>query len=320
MVRPRRWRSHSSCDTEDVLPAIKVGISLPTMADLAPKGFPGIAAGARHVEQAGLDSVSVSDFIMGNGAPALEATVALSAAAAVTTRVDLRFSLLVLPLRNLAWTAAQIGTLQHLSGNRVILGVGSGGAPGTPFWQAVGATAEGRNTRLVRSLELLPGLLAGEETTLPDGTAVTLAPAVPAPPVLVGGNSDNAIRRAALHADGWLPSMASPASVARGVAKLREAAEEAGRPAPTTTVWLHAGLGDDESVRSARAAFEKSLVDMYGLTPEEALLVPIGGSPKEAAERFAAYAEAGAGHLDLLVDGGDWERQVELIAEARALL
>ncbi|CAM5560201.1 F420-dependent glucose-6-phosphate dehydrogenase [Streptomyces fumanus] len=153
------------------MPAIKVGISLPTMADLAPKGFPGIAAGARHVEQAGLDSVSVSDFIMGNGTPALEATVALSAAAAVTTRVELRFGVLVLPLRNIAWTAAQIGTLQRLSGDRVVLGVGSGGAPGTPFWQAVGAAPEGRNARLVRSLELLPQLLAGEETTLPDGPA-----------------------------------------------------------------------------------------------------------------------------------------------------
>ncbi|MFI9612491.1 LLM class flavin-dependent oxidoreductase [Streptomyces sp. NPDC052023] len=293
------------------------------MADLAPKGFPGMAAGARHVEQTGLDSVSVSDFVMGNGTPALEATVALSAAAAVTERVELRFALMVLPLRNVAWTAAQIGTLQHLSGNRVVLGVGSGGAPGTPFWQAVGAVPEGRNARLVSSLELLPKLLAGEETTLPDvpgGPTLTLAPAVPAPPVLIGGNSDGAIRRAALYADGWLPSMAPAATVARGTARLREIAEEAGRPAPSTTVWLHAGLGDEESVRTARAAFERSLVDMYGLSPEEAPLVPIGGTPKEAAERFAAYAEAGADHLDLVVDGGDWQRQVELIAEARALL
>ena len=303
--------------------AIKVGISLPTMADLAPKGFPGIAAGARHVERAGLDSVSVSDFIMGNGTPALDATLALAAAGAATERIELRFGVLVLPLRDVAWTAAQIGTLQHLSGNRVVLGVGSGGAPGTPFWQAVGATPEGRNSRLVEQLGLLPKLLAGEETGLPHvpgAPALTLAPAVPAPPVLIGGNSDSAIRRAARHADGWLPSMVPPATLARGTARLRELAEEAGRPAPRTTVWLHAGLGDDESVRSARLAFEKSLVDMYGLSPEDAPLVPIGGTPKEAAERFAAYAEAGADHLDLVVDGGDWQQQVDLIAEAKALL
>lgn len=303
---------------------LKVGISLPTMGDLEPNGYPGLTAAARHVENAGLDSVSACDFIMGTGTPALEATVALSAAAAVTERVLLRFGVMTLPLRDVAWVAAQLGTLQHLSDNRVVLGVGSGGAPGTPFWQAVGATPEGRNKRLEESLAKLPGLLAGEETTL-DGAAggpvaVSLAPAVPMPPVLVGGNTDNAIRRAALHGDGWMPSMTAPHRLAEGTAKLREFAEEAGRPAPSTTVWLHAGLGDEPSVRSAREAFERSLVEMYGVSAEDAPHVPIGGTPKEAAERFAAYAEAGADHLDLVVDGGDWQRQVELIAEAKSLL
>lgn len=305
------------------MPDVKVGISLPTMADLEPAGFPGIAEGARHVEEAGLDSVSASDFIMGNGTPALECTLALSAAAAVTERVLLRFGVMTLPLRNIAWVATQVGTLQYLSKNRVVLGVGSGGAPGTPFWQAVGASAEGRNGRLEAALGVLPELLSGAETTLesePGQLAVSLAPAVPAPPVLVGGNTGNAIRRAAVHGDGWMPSMMAPHTLAKGTAKLREIAAEHGRPAPSTTVWLHAGIGDEESVRTAREAFERSLVEMYGVAPEDAPHVPIGGSPKEAAERFAAYAEAGADHIDLVVDGGDWKRQVELIAEARALL
>src|SRR5687767_12968219 len=96
---------YRSLFTEDALADLKVGISLPTMGDLEPNGYPGLTAGARHVEDAGLDSVSACDFIMGTGTPALEATLALSAAAAVTERVLLRFGVMTLPLRDVAWVA-----------------------------------------------------------------------------------------------------------------------------------------------------------------------------------------------------------------------
>ncbi|MER5771763.1 LLM class flavin-dependent oxidoreductase [Streptomyces sp. NPDC001985] len=305
------------------MPAIEIGVSLPSYGDLAPGGFPGVVEGARHAEEAGLDSVSVCDFIMGNGVPALDAPLLLAAAAGVTERVGLRFSVLTLPVRDITWVAQQVGTLQQLSGGRVVLGVGTGGAPGTPFWEAVGASGEERGRRFEEGLALLPRLLSGRETALPHRpgeAAVTLSPPAEVPPVLVGGASERAIRRAGALADGWLPSMVSPATVARGTARLREIAAEHGRPAPATSVWLHAGLGDGESVTSARAAFLESLVKQFGLAADEAAEVPIGGTPEEAAERFTAYAEAGATHLDLVVDGGDWRRQVELIAEARALL
>lgn len=58
----------------------------------------------------------------------------------------------------------------------------------------------------------------------------------------------------------------------------------------------------------------------YGIPPAQAAAVPITGEPARAAERFAGYAEAGASYLVLNVIGGDWRRQVELIAEARALM
>ena len=48
--------------------------------------------------------------------------------------------------------------------------------------------------------------------------------------------------------------------------------------------------------------------------------MPITGSPQQVAERLAEYAEAGARHVVLGTSSGDWRRQWELIAEARALL
>jgi hypothetical protein len=62
------------------------------------------------------------------------------------------------------------------------------------------------------------------------------------------------------------------------------------------------------------------LTDSHGIPAEEAADVPITGTPTQAAERFAAYAGAGATWLVLTTIGDDWHAQWELIAEAATLL
>lgn len=106
----------------------------------------GVGILARHAEELGLQSVWASDLIVGDGSPSLECTIVLATAAAATRRVRLGFGVLVLPLRPVAWVAAQARTLQHVSGNRVLLGVGSGGFPDAPFWEAVDVPAQGEDS------------------------------------------------------------------------------------------------------------------------------------------------------------------------------
>lgn len=294
--------------------------SLPVLGD---SEAPDLRTAARHLERLGFESVWAPDLIVGDGTPALEAVVAVATAAAVTERVNVGFSVLTLPLRPPAWVAAQIATLQHVSGNRILLGVGSGGFPGTPFWQAVGVPARERGRRTDTALRLLPRLVEGEPTVIddqPDRPVVTLAPAAPAPPILVGGNSEVAIRRAATVGDGWFPSLLTPDALATGVARLRALAAEHGRPMPTVTVGGHAMPGDDADSRAARDAFVRGLVDDHGMPPDQAEAIPVTGSPRRIAERFAAYAEAGADRIAIGPDGGDWHRQWERVAEAHRLL
>ncbi|MEV5893610.1 LLM class flavin-dependent oxidoreductase [Nonomuraea fuscirosea] len=286
-----------------------------TTLPLTPAGVPDLAM-APLLEDLGYDSMSMADVIVGDGTPGFDAPLVLAAAATVTDRIGLEFGVLSLPLRPIAWVAAQMQTLQHLSGNRVALGVGIGGFPGSPFWRAVGAPEQGRGRWTDAALQALPGLVRGEPTQVGE-QVVTLGPAAPVPPILIGGNSEAAMRRAVVHGDGWAPSLISPAALSRKVTRLREIAHELGRPVPSISVGGHAILAGDPA---AAEAFTRVLVDMHHMTPEEAGNVPVTGGTEQVAERLHAYAEAGADMVTLSLDGGDWARQAETLAAARALL
>ena len=146
--------------------ALRIGIGLPG-ADGAPHGGR-VAEAARWIEEAGLDAIGVSEVLIGDGTPALEPVVTLATAAAVTQRVHLDFGVLAASARPAAMLAAQVQTLQHLSGGRVRLGLGIGGFVASPFWAALDAPTTGRGRAFDALLEVLPGLISGTPTTRPD--------------------------------------------------------------------------------------------------------------------------------------------------------
>lgn len=301
---------------------IEIGTVLPmAMNELQAPGTPTVAEAARHAEELGFESVWVPDMMFGDGTPALEATLTLAAAAAVTTRVKLGFGVLAVPTRPAPWLAAQVATLQHLSGNRLLLGVGIGGFPEAPFWQALGVPSRGRGRVTDTTLDLLPRLLSGEPVEIAEGTwPLTIAPSAPMPPVLVGG-SERAFTRIVERGDGWCPSLVSPEEIAPAIRRLRDLASERGRPAPSVSMGGHLIIGEDGSARTAYDALVRSLVKDHGMTPEKAARAPmVARSPEELAELFAAYREAGVDRVSAAADNVDWLTQARFVAEARALL
>lgn len=295
---------------------MKIGITHTTLTDDG-GGVVAPTEVARRAESAGLDSMWVSDHLSWD-TPILDSLTCLAAAAAVTTRLEVGTSVLQLALRHPAWAAKQIGTVQTIADGRLQLGVGIGGAP-RQEWEAAGVPVAERAARTDRVLEALPGLLAGAETPVPDsgGARVRLQPPAPMPAVWIGGGSRAALRRAARYGDAWLPAGVTPEQVRDGSKELAALAEEEGRAVPAVGVGVFAALGGGGMDRDALAAM---LASAFGMSHEHAAGVVVGGSPGEVAARLAEYEELDVEHVVVTAFGGVWERQCDLLAEARGLM
>ncbi|REE99057.1 LLM class flavin-dependent oxidoreductase [Thermomonospora umbrina] len=298
---------------------MKVGLGHTTLST-ADGGIADPAETARRAEAAGLDSLWVSDHLAW-GMPILESALTLAAAAAVTRRLEIGFSVLQLALRPLPWAAKQIGTLQTLSGGRLQLGVGIGGMPADE-WAAAGVPIGERARRTDDALRALPDLLRGDPVELPlaSGARVELSPAAPMPKVWIGGASPAALRRAARLGDAWLPAVVTLEQLRDGRRVLREESEKAGRPAPGVGVSVFATLDAHLGGMSHEALVDLCSND-FGYPREHAEAAVVGGKPAQVAERLAAFAEQGVEHVVVVpFGGGPWERQCDLLAEARSLI
>lgn len=275
-----------------------------------------LSAFARHVEDAGLDGVFTGDHVAA-AAQLADSTLTLAVAAAATVRIRVGFGVMVLALRHPAWAAKQVATLQQLSWNRVILGIGLGGAVhGTAAWDAVGVPYRDRAARTDAALGILRGLIAGEPTEFPCGTELTLAPGAPPPPIWVGGSGTASRRRAAAYGDGWFPSMIAPEDVAAGAAHLAElwaGQGRAGKPAVAVGGSVLLGAVLPSGTLNAHVS---ALISGYGIPPHLAAGLPLTGPPAAVAERLRSYAAAGARHIVLGLIGDDWHQQWDLLAEA----
>ncbi len=257
-------------------------------------------------EELGYDSLWAGDHISFVN-PILEVVVALSAFAGCTRRIALGAGILLLPLRHPSLVAKQVASLDYLSGGRVLLGVGVGGE-GEKDFEAVGVPIGERGARTNEGIAVLrrlwsesPGSFAGRFFRF-DGVSIEPPPAQPGgPPILVGGRSEAALRRAGRLGDGWLAFMVSTERFARGFAEVRRHAEEAGRDPDALLPGLVVPIHADSDGERARRQTREHLARRYGrpFEPHHVERYCAAGSPAECVERLRAYAEAGVRHFVL---------------------
>lgn len=296
-----------------------VGLFLPTMA-LRGATPDQVVDAARHAERLGFESVwAVDQLVSGTGVPIVDSTVALAAAAGATTRVRIGYGVLIAPLRPAVWVAKQAASLQLVSGNRLLLGVGAGGDRHDRSWSAAGVAKRERGRRTDAALAVLPDLIAGKPVDL-DGTTVELAPGVPVPPILVGGVADAALARTVAHAQQWFGLPLHREQLVPIVDRLGVLAAEAGRTRPGITGSAQVALEGDPTVPDADG-LTQILTDPDGLfgMPAEAVPGMVATNAAELDEKLTSWAEVGAERVVLTLAAGDWFRQAELIAEALEL-
>jgi alkanesulfonate monooxygenase SsuD/methylene tetrahydromethanopterin reductase-like flavin-dependent oxidoreductase (luciferase family) len=302
--------------------AARCGVLLPSFDPLRTGGPPQIVSAARLAEELGFDAVWAGDHLA-CPAPGLDAPGCLSAAAAVTQRIGLGFSVMLLGLRAPAWAAKQLATIDALAGpGRLRLGVGVGGEFPAEF-EAAGVPVTQRGARLDDALTVLPGLLTGRSVEYAGRaqrvTSPPLEPSMAAPPpVYVGGRGDAALQRAARFGDAWLPMWLSPEKVAQRSERLAELAALQGRPTPTIALLILTRIDDDAA--HARAQAEAHIAGQYQMALDAVERWTLLDSIDGAVERLARYAEVGVQEFLLLTLGNDALTQYERLADVSSRL
>jgi len=205
---------------------------------------------------------------------ALDPVIALTFLAAHTHRLRLGTGIIILPQRNPLVLAKELASLDVLSGGRLILGVGAGYLE--PEFRALGAPFEHRGPRTVEYLQAMIAIWTQEQPAFQgrfaafSGMQAHPQPVQkPHPPLVIGGHSPMAYRRAVEHCNGWYGFALDLPAAEVALAGLREAAQRYPRPA---------ALGELE----------------ISVTPR--------GRPTP--ERVAAFAEAGVHRLVVLAPPG----------------
>ncbi len=213
--------------------------------------------------------------------------------------------ILQLPLRHAPSVAKEAAALDHLSGGRLVLGVGVGTHPGE--FAAAGVAFGARGRLLDDGIDTLHRAWAQSA-----GARYAQLPAPGPIPVWVGGSSEAALRRAACRGDGWIPLFVPAAEYRAALGRLDKEAERAGRDpgavARATVVFVSVGsAGADER----GLAWMSSL---YGLPARSFQRHLVTGSARSCASALARFAEAGAQHIAVFVTTDDPLVQFEDLA------
>ncbi len=259
-------------------------------------------------EELGWDSIWGGEHLSFHN-PILDLSVALSIFAARTQRLLLGAGLVLLPLRHPAWVAKTYGSIDFASEGRLLLGVGVGGE-GEKDFEAAGVPIGERGARTDESIAALralwgarggPASHAGRFFPF-EGVSIDPPPAQPGgPPLLVGGRTPAALRRAGRLGDGWLAYMVSADRFARDYAEVRRHAEETGRDpdALTPAIVLPAHVAPDGA--AAREQTRAHLSERYNtpFEPHHVARYAIAGDPAECQARLREYIDVGVRHFVL---------------------
>ena len=282
---------------------LKVGVQLPEVEREC--RWSEILDMARAIEDLGYDSLWLGEHLLYRWQDRpprgpWEAWAMLAALAAATKRVELGPFVACTAFHNPAILAKRADTIDEISGGRFILGLGAGWNE-TEF-RAFGVPFDHRIDRFEEAFTIIRTLLRegavdfeGTYYSARDCELLPRGPRPKGPPLMIGSTGQRMLRIAAPFVDSWNAWFAdtenSPAGVAALTAKVDDACAEVGRdPADierTVAVLVQLPGGSGRTM---------------GETTKSQTVRPLSGAPEEMAEELRAYARAGIGHVQLVLD------------------
>jgi probable F420-dependent oxidoreductase len=253
---------------------MELGIHLPQAGEQATPAL--IRRHAIRAEALGLSDVWVSEHIIvprrqfPRSPLFYDPVLTLTWVAAVTERVRLGTSVLVLPMRHPLPLAKELATLHNLSGGRLILGAGVGWLE--PEFAALGAPFHERGRRMDEGITMMRAVWTQERVSFKakyipaEITDMVMAPLPTSHiPIWIGGSSNAALKRAVRVADGWHGSRVTPEQAAPIVQRLR-----AERPDGdfTISMRMHWDGRDQGALREQLAEYEAIGVQHVMVAPE----------------------------------------------------
>ena len=207
-----------------------------------------MAACARAAEQAGLESVWVTDHIAippddaeGSGGRYVDPLIALGWLAGVTQTIKIGVGVLILPYRPALPVAKQIASVQELSGERLLLGVGVGWMEAE--FRALGVERRRRGRISDETLAFIRNCFGHDEVTA-NGQPFLFRPRPACPPIYIGGAAPHALERAAKYGDGWFPTGMTPELLPEARARYAQTCAARGRPVGEIVVMGRLPLDD----------------------------------------------------------------------------
>ena len=301
--------------------SLRVGI-FPTTGPLGDTGD--AAAYLARVHDAGVDHVCCGDhvsFFVGVG---LDGLLQATALAMLHPTLPVMTGVYLLPLRHPVLVARQLSDIDQLAPGRLIFGVGIGGEDRHEV-EMCGVDPTTRGRRMEECLAVLRELGTGTPMSFQgeffdlDDAHVLPAPAEPIP-IIVGGRSDAAVRRAGRLGDGWLGIWNSARRFGEAVEIIADEAGRAGRNDPPTGHAMQVWCGIGDTKERARTHVAPAMEGFYQIPFERFEKYSPYGTPEDVAEFLAPYVEAGCTMFNLIPQSDDRESALAGAAEVKKLL
>jgi len=279
-----------------------------------------VRAVAQRAEALGFRDLWVTENTLDH-VTCFDPVVVLTYAAAVTSRIRVGASVVVLAIHSPMMVAHQWATLDTVSNGRAILGVGLGREH---HYREFAVPQEGRVRRFREEVELIRALWTQQTVDYRgrfyqlEGATMSPKPVQQPLPIWLGVGHPDAVRRAGTMADGWMGSGGSSiAEFGRSVPVLREALAHAGRDVGSFPISKRIFMAVDERPEVARAELNRWFTEVYH-NPAGTDASGIHGTPEQVREKLEEVVAMGANHL-LLNPVSRHVEQLEALAEVVGL-